>query len=131
MITLAYMRDFPPFTQQTSDGPTGLAINRVRAALAAAGIEATFKPVDLPEAIPALTAGVVDAIAATGAAPERADVLSYSDPLLTTGGAWFLRAGTQWPADGDLEKPSNNPARVVPKGISPVNSSCRRGYSTK
>jgi len=120
MLKLAYMRDFAPFTRETPAGPEGIAIDKVRAAMRAAGMDCAFEPMNLPEMIPALSSGAVDAIAATGAAPERAEILSYSDPLLITGGAWYVLEGTDWPSDAGLERPRRDPPRAVTPGHGPL-----------
>lgn len=119
-VRIGYNRNFAPFAFESGGGPAGLAIAVTRAAVAAAGLDADFVPLTLPAMFDSLLAGEVDLLAGTGAAAGRADHLSFSAPVVATGGAWFPRADVAWPSQAELEAGGGAGLCVVTPATGPL-----------
>jgi len=128
VIRIGFNPDFAPFAVFEKGLPTGITIERTVQVLEGAGIEATFIPEALPHMEKQLLAGVFDALAGVAATPDRADRLSYSKPLMITGGAWFVLAGTEWPADDALAQSAPGRRRVVTPLAGPLAAVIRKRY---
>lgn len=117
---VGYNRAFQPFAFEEDGEAAGIAIERTRAALAAAGLAATFAPLDLPEMFERLLAGEVQLLAGTGASAVRAGQFAFSRPLVATGGAWFVREDVAWPAGDALHDGAGAGLRAVTPAAGPL-----------
>lgn len=119
-LRVGYNRAFRPFAVEENGLPAGLAVDRARAALAAAGLDAGFVPLDLPEMFDRLLGGDVDLLAGTGVSQARAERYAFSRPLVATGGAWFPGADVYWPTDNALRTGAGGGRRVVTPAAGPL-----------
>lgn len=84
--------NFPPFVQVAQGTPTGLGIEVLQAAADRAGVELEFVPVPFARIQPTVDQGKADAIFPLAINPERLKLYDFSEPLVSTGGALFVRA---------------------------------------
>lgn len=96
-IRVAHDQRFPPFAEVKDGRSDGLAVDVLKAAAAKAGLELTLVPVPFVEVQKTLDDGRADAIFPLAINPERAKLFDFSAPLVTTGGALFVRAGSPTP----------------------------------
>ena len=82
---------FPPFAEVRDGTSVGLGVDIIRAAAARAGIDVVFVPLTIEQQMPALRDGRADATF-SGVSPERRETLDFSDAVVTTGGALYVRA---------------------------------------
>lgn len=127
-IRIGYNPDFAPFAALKDGQAVGSVIERLVPALEAAGLEATFVPVPLPEMKARLLAGDVDALAGVGMAGERQDIFAFSKPLVVTGGAWIAAADSGWPGDDDLRAAAPGRWRVVTPALGPLVAPIRERF---
>jgi ABC-type amino acid transport substrate-binding protein len=97
-IRIAYNNLLPPFTELRVGSAAGLVIDIVRAAAEYAGYEVEFVPIALDQMEAALSDGRAAAVIPLAASTERRDRLDFSQTVLTTGGALFVRQPEQTPA---------------------------------
>ena len=95
-IRISHVETFPPFAEVKNGRSEGLAVDIVRAAAARAGIEIEFVPVPLEQLRKALEDGRADA-SFLGIAPENRPLFDFSAPVLTTAGAFYVRAPNPTP----------------------------------
>jgi polar amino acid transport system substrate-binding protein len=93
---VTYNQPFPPFAEFKNGKSEGLAIDILRAAAARGGIELEFVAAPLEQTGQTLTEGRADALL-MAATPERMATFDLSVPVLTTGGALFVRAPNPTP----------------------------------
>jgi polar amino acid transport system substrate-binding protein len=96
-MRITHNRVFPPFAEVQDGKSVGLAVDIIRAAAAHAGVDVTFVPLTIEQQMPALKDGRADATF-SGVSPERQETLDFSDPVVTTGGALYVRAPEATPA---------------------------------
>jgi len=92
-LRVGFDNPFEPFAWVENGEPKGMLIELVARVLEESGLSWTFAPLPLEEIEQALSEGRIDAIAFKGVTPERERSLSFSEPLLVTGGAIFTRKG--------------------------------------
>lgn len=82
---------FEPFGLLDNGRPTGMLVELVRALLERAGLQHEFVTMPLAETEQALFSGRVDALAFKGITAPRLATMSFSAPLIVSGGATFTR----------------------------------------
>jgi polar amino acid transport system substrate-binding protein len=100
-VRIAYNNLLPPFTEAKDGKAVGLVVDIVRAAAERAGVDIEFVPVPLDHMETALSDGRAEAVIPVAASPERRERLDFSQMLLTTGGALFVRQPE--PTPGSLQ----------------------------
>lgn len=83
---------FEPFGLLDDGRPTDMLVELVRALLDRAGIAHSFETMPLAETEAALFSGRVDALAFKGVTPQRLRTMTFSEPLIVSGGAAFTRS---------------------------------------
>jgi polar amino acid transport system substrate-binding protein len=91
-VRIAAQDNFPPFVEVKDGKPTGLVVDILEAAAAKAGFEVQFVLVPFAEVQGTLDDGRAQAIVPLAITPERQKSFDFSDPILMTGGAFFVRA---------------------------------------
>jgi ABC-type amino acid transport substrate-binding protein len=91
-VHIAHPQTFPPFSEVSNGNSVGLAVDILRAAAARVGIAVEFVPVPFEQVQQTLEDGRAQAIFPLTITPERLLLFDFSDPLLITGGALFVRA---------------------------------------
>lgn len=91
-VRVAHQSLFPPFAEVKDGKSVGLAVDLFRAAAERSGIEIEFLPLPLDQLEAALKDGRAQAVLGTAVTPERLKRLDFSAPILTTGGAFYVRA---------------------------------------
>jgi polar amino acid transport system substrate-binding protein len=103
-IRIACQDNFPPFVEVKDGKPTGLVVDILKAAAARADFEVQFVLVPFAEVQGTLDDGRAQAIVPLAITSERQQVFDFSDPILMTGGAFFVRAPEPTPKSlGALE----------------------------
>jgi ABC-type amino acid transport substrate-binding protein len=100
VIRIAYNQPFPPFAEFKSGKSDGLAVDILRAAAARATIDLEFVPAPLDQLLQTLKDGRADALF-VAITPERRQSFDFSVPVLTTGGALYVRAPNPTPESLD------------------------------
>lgn len=98
-VRVAHAQSFPPYAEARDGRSEGMAVDILRAAAAAAGLQITFVVVPFEELQRTVEDGRAHAIFPTGITPERRKTLDFSAPLLSTGGSLYVRAPQQAPDD--------------------------------
>lgn len=96
-IRVAHNRLLPPFSEVKDGKSVGLLIDIFRAAAERAGYEVEFFPVALDEMEASLKEGRAVATIPTAITPQRRQTMDFTDLLLMTGGAIYVRAGDPTP----------------------------------
>lgn len=96
-LRIAHNQSLPPLVEVQQGKSVGLAIDIVRAAAGHADIEVEFVPVTIEQQMPSLKDGRADALLSANT-PERQQLLDFSEPVLMTGGALYVRAPSPTPA---------------------------------
>jgi polar amino acid transport system substrate-binding protein len=91
-VRIVHQALFPPFAEIKDGKSVGLAVDLFRAAAERGGIKTEFLPLPLDQLEAALKDGRAQAVVATAVTPERRERLDFSAPILTTGGAFYVRA---------------------------------------
>ena len=91
LVHIAHPQVFPPFCEVSNGELVGLAVDILRAAAARVGIEVDFVPVPFEQVQRTLEDGRAQAIFPLTITPERLPLFDFSEPLLITGGALFVR----------------------------------------
>lgn len=97
-VRVAHNNLLPPFSESKEGKAVGLVVDIFRAAAERAGYAVEFVPVPLEQMEPALKDGRATAVIPTAVTPERRERLDFSDTLLMTGGALYVRAPAPTPA---------------------------------
>jgi len=97
-FTIAVDQNFPPFIHMQADQPAGLGIALLQAAASRAGLELRFIPKPFAQVQAAVEMGQADAIFPLSANPQRLERFHFSEPLISTGGALFVRHPEATPA---------------------------------
>jgi polar amino acid transport system substrate-binding protein len=95
-MRISHTQPFPPFTEVKNGKSEGLAVDVLRAAAGRVGIELEFVPAPLDEMAQTLKDGRAEALF-VAITPERQQLFDLSAPVLTTGGALFVRAPNATP----------------------------------
>jgi polar amino acid transport system substrate-binding protein len=95
-IRITYNQPFPPFSEFRNGNSEGLAVDILHAAASRVGIVLQFVPALIDQMEQALKEGRTDALF-LAVTPERRQSFDFSDPVLTTGGALFVRAPNATP----------------------------------
>ena len=98
-LRLAHDQNFPPFVEAVSGPSRGLAVDLIQAAAQRAGLAVQFVPVPFEQLNQTLVEGRADAIFPVAINSQRRDTLDFSQPLLMSGGALFVRAPAPTPHD--------------------------------
>ncbi len=98
-IRVAHNRLLPPFAEVKDGKSTGLVVDIFRAAAERAGYDVEFFPVPIEQMEATLKDGRAIATIPTAVTPERRQTMDFSDMLLMTGGAIYVRAGEATPSD--------------------------------
>jgi ABC-type amino acid transport substrate-binding protein len=88
---IAHNRSLPPLAEVQEGKSVGLAIDIVRAAAMRVNIDVVFVPVTIEQQVPSLKEGHADALLSANTS-ERQQFLDFSDPVLMTGAALYVRA---------------------------------------
>jgi ABC-type amino acid transport substrate-binding protein len=96
---IVHALSFPPYAEAKDGASQGLAVDILRAAAARAGVEITLVPVPFDQMQRMLEDGTADAVFPTADTPARRITFDFSAPLLTTGGALYVRAPNVAPED--------------------------------
>ena len=91
-MRIAYNNLLPPLSEVKDGQPTGLAVEILAAALERAGIAIELVPLPLEQMELSLQDGRAIAAFPMAITAERREVLDFSDTLLMTGGALYVRA---------------------------------------
>ena len=91
-VRMAYTDVAPPFNELKGGEAQGLSVDIVRAAAGQAGIEIDFVPVPFEQLQRTLEDGRADVLLSFTITPERLARFDFSDPIVITGGALFVRA---------------------------------------
>ena len=91
-MRIAYNSILPPFTEARDGKAVGLVIDIAQAAAERAGYGVEFVPVPLEQMEASLRDGRALAAIPVAATPERQDRMDFSEILLMTGGAFYVRA---------------------------------------
>jgi ABC-type amino acid transport substrate-binding protein len=91
-VRMSHQSDFAPFIYVRDGKSVGILVDIVEAAAARAHIKVVFVPVPLAQVAQTLTDGKADAIVPFGITPERQAGYDFSEPLIVTGGALFVKA---------------------------------------
>ncbi len=102
MIRLAYDDPFPPFAFTHQGRAEGAIIDILSDALKKFNLKATFVPSPMKEIENLLNTHKVDGISFYGVNPWRKKIFDFSNRLLSTGGAFFLRSPN--PSISDIRK---------------------------
>lgn len=134
-LRITHNQPFPPFAEFKNGKSEGLAIDILRAAAAREGIELEFVAAPLEQMAQTLAEGRVDALL-VAATPERMATFDLSAPVLTTGGALFVRAPNPTPdgltaMSGEVVvTPQTGPLAAIIRGTAPtVNLSVTTDYA--
>lgn len=98
-VTIAYNNLLPPFSEFRDGEATGLVVDIFRAAAERAGYDVQFLSVPLEQMEGVLKDGRVVASMPMAASADRRERLDFSQSLLATGGALFVRAPEETPKD--------------------------------
>jgi polar amino acid transport system substrate-binding protein len=96
-IRVAHNRLLPPFAEVKDGKTVGLVVDIFRAAAERAGYQVEFFPVPIEQMEAALKDGSAVATIPTAITPERRQTMDFTDLLLMTGGAIYVRAGEPTP----------------------------------
>ncbi|MBT5185187.1 MAG: transporter substrate-binding domain-containing protein, partial [Kordiimonadaceae bacterium] len=103
-IRIAYNPDFAPFSHVVKGTPSGIILERIMDVFQAADIDYEFLPTKLVNLTADLMAGKIDALAALAITPARLKTLSFTKPMIISGGAWFTLANNDPLIDGGIPK---------------------------
>jgi polar amino acid transport system substrate-binding protein len=95
-VRITHNQPFPPLSELRNGKSEGLLIDVLRAASARVGLEIEFVGVPLDQMEQTLKGGRADAFL-TAMTPERMKLYDFSAPVVTTGGALFVRAPSPMP----------------------------------
>jgi polar amino acid transport system substrate-binding protein len=96
-IRIACQDNFPPFVEVRDGKPVGLVVDLLEAAAARANFEVRFVLVPFDEVQGTLSDGRAQAIVPLAITAERRQTFDFSQPILMTGGAFFVRAPNPTP----------------------------------
>jgi len=91
-VRLTHVDHFPPFATARQGKSVGMAITILNEAMVRVGLKAIYVPENLDRVQELVRAGHVDGIATFAITPERKEIYDFTEPILTTGGALFVRA---------------------------------------
>lgn len=119
-LRIGFNPDFAPLSYCVDDEPLGPVVDRTVKVVSAAGYGIRWRPLELPRMLEAVSSGDVDAVTGVGIAGDRHGGLVHSRPLVATGGAWFVLAGTDWhPGPGSALR-SGEHRRVITPATGPL-----------
>src|SRR5882672_7418799 len=95
-VRITHNQPFPPLSELKNRKSEGLLIDVLRAASARVGLELEFVAAPLDQMEQTLKDGRADAFL-TAITPERLKAYDFSTPVVTTGGALFVRAPSPTP----------------------------------
>src|SRR5262245_8008226 len=96
-VRIAYNNLLPPFAEAKDGKAVGLVVDIVRAAAERAGYSVEFLPVPLEQMEVSLKEGRAVAAIPAAASPERRERMDFSDTLMMTGGALYVRVPERTP----------------------------------
>jgi polar amino acid transport system substrate-binding protein len=96
VVRITHNQPFPPLSELKNGKSEGLLIDILRAASARVGLELEFVAAPLDQMEQTLKDGRADALL-TAMTPERLKSYDFSVPVLTTGGALFVRVPSPMP----------------------------------
>jgi ABC-type amino acid transport substrate-binding protein len=106
---VGYEPDFPPLTFSKGGSARGLIVDLLRAVFERMPVTPEFIPVPLPQHEEAIARGNIESIAYKATVDGRTEIWSFSDPLLTTGIAWFPPTGAPPPPYTKVATPARGP----------------------
>ncbi len=121
MIRLGYDNPFPPLAFSEGGEARGAVIDILSETFARVHIQASFIPTPMEHIRRVLEAGEVDGIAFYAITPERQVLFDFSDPLLMTGAALFVKSPDPL---ADLRGCENR--RVATPGTGPLSAYIQR-----
>lgn len=127
-IRIGYLSSFAPFCATGSDGPEGLVVDQLDSCFAVLELEVLWSPTSLDEQLDHLLGGRIDLIAALGVTDERRQVVSFTRPLVETGGALFSRRGEAASVSRRGEAAPGLAASIVTPGAGPLVESARKCF---
>lgn len=96
-LRIAHIQPFPPFAEARDGKSVGLGVDLLRAAAGRTGLDLVFVPTPIEQMNQTVKDGGADG-QFLGITPERRQTLDFSDPVLATGGALFVRKPLPTPA---------------------------------
>jgi ABC-type amino acid transport substrate-binding protein len=99
MIRLAYDDPFPPLAFDDEGKAKGVVIDILSEALARVDIQARFIPSPMEQVKHLLETREADGIAFYAITPQRESIFDFSDPLLMTGAALFVKSPQPVPSN--------------------------------
>ena len=96
-IRLAHALTWPPFAYVADGKSLGTGVEVARAVLARIGYTYTFVPVAFDEQMATVLAGHADGMLPFGRNLEREKLFDFSEPLIHSGGALYVRAPAPTP----------------------------------
>ncbi len=94
-VRLAHVDHFPPFATARQGKSVGMAITILNEAMVRVGLKAIYVPESLDKVQELVRAGHVDGIVAFAITPERKEIYDFTEPIITTGGALFVKASLE------------------------------------
>jgi ABC-type amino acid transport substrate-binding protein len=91
-VCLAHDDPFPPFALQKDGGSEGIIIDILQEALKRVNIQPVFIPAHMDKIQDLVKAEKADGLAFLGITADRQKLYDFSEPLLITGGALFVKA---------------------------------------
>ncbi|MCQ4634662.1 transporter substrate-binding domain-containing protein [Shinella sp. CPCC 100929] len=98
-LTIVVEESFPPFVHAEDGRAVGLAIEALDAAARLAGVELEYIPAPASSVQAIIAAGRAQAAFPLAVNAERLAVFDFSEPVLTTGGGFFVAAPSPSPSD--------------------------------
>lgn len=98
-IVVVVEESFAPFVQVEDGRVVGMAVDALDALARTAGLEIEYLPAPASRIQPIIAEGRADAAFPLAVNPERVAVFDFSDPVLVTGGGFFVAAPAPVPAD--------------------------------
>lgn len=108
-MKIGFNPNFAPFSTLENDKPAGIVIERIRHIFEKAEIKYELIPAELTGLLSGLDEGKFDLLAALAKTPEREKTLSFSKPIIVSGGAWFKASSSAPLMDGELPETAITP----------------------
>ena len=108
-MKVGYDLGFSPFSYLKDGKASGLVIERIIAIFEKARISLELIPAELTELGEGLTNGRFDMLAVMAKTKERVKTLSFTKPIIVSGGAWFNDIISSPLMDGELPKSAITP----------------------
>ncbi|MBT5073284.1 MAG: transporter substrate-binding domain-containing protein [Kordiimonadaceae bacterium] len=108
-MKIGFNPNFAPFSYLKDGKPSGIVIERIVGIFEKSGIKYELVPAELTGLTSGLMQGEFDILAALAKTPEREKTLSFSNPIIVSGAAWFKASNSVPLMDGELPKMAVTP----------------------